>query len=162
MMKKIVFIFLLSALYSAVSAQTDSRIFYAQLMIVFSDIDKNFEYLKGEELSKQDGFTIYETIRSLEGTKDNIIISDSTHYQYRAVINDSVSYDGAKLILASWKTKLDEILSGMFLSATKFQSEKDPGTNGYQYSSEKIVVLLLVHKEENESYSLDLFIKLKQ
>ena len=68
-MKKIFpLVFFLGVSFAA-SAQTDSRIFFSQLMVVFSDIGKNFEYLKGEELSKQDGVTIYETIRSLEGQK---------------------------------------------------------------------------------------------
>lgn len=143
------------------SAQTDSRIFYSQLMVVISDLEKNFEYLKGEEISKQDGVSFYETIRSLEGTKDNMIVIDSAASQYQAIIIDSTSEEGAKLILNSWKNKLAEALTGMFSSATEFRSEKNPDTSGYQFASEKTLILLLQHKQENGSYWINLVIKPK-
>jgi hypothetical protein len=142
------------------SAQTDSRIFYSQLMLVISDLEKDFEYLKGDEISKQEGITFYETIRSLEGTKDNMIVVDAATSQFQAVIIDSSSEEGSKLILDAWKDKLASALTGMFSPAVAFQS-KDVHTNGFQFLSEKIVVLLLRHKEDNGSYWINLVIKPK-
>lgn len=160
-MKKICCLLLLLVGSFIASAQTDSRIFYSQLMVVISDLEKNFEYLKGEEITKQHGVSFYETIRSLEGTKDNMIVIDSATSQYQAIIIDSTSEEGAKLILNSWKNKLTDALTGMFSSATEFRSEKNADTSGYQFASEKTVILLLQHKQEHERYWINLVIKPK-
>ena len=160
-MKKIYCLLVLLTGFFIASAQTDSRIFYSQLMVVISDLEKNFEYLKGEEISKQGGVGFYETIRSLEGTKDNMIVIDSATSQYQAVIIDSTSEEGSKLILNSWRDKLAEALTGMFSPATEFRSENNRGISGYQFSSEKTIILLLRHKEDNGSYWINLVIKPK-
>ena len=158
---KISFVFLLLFSFLTASAQTDTRIFYSQLMVVFSDIEKNFEYLKGDLRSSDDGVFVYETIRSLEGTTDNVVITDSVVYEYRAQINDSTSEEGSELIVAAWKKKLNDALSGMFSAPAEFRSDIDPATTGYQYSSEKIAVLLLRHKEKSGWYWIQLVIKPK-
>lgn len=157
---KTVFIFLLLVVTTTVSAQTDSRIFYSQLMVVFSDLDKHFEFLKGELKEQENKDSLFETGLTLEGTKDNSILVSPGVCAYQAMISDSVSEEGSQLILKAWKEKLDGALEGMFTpSAKEFVSETDPGTNGYQYSSEKILVLLLRHKAEDGSYWINLVIK---
>lgn len=158
-MKKIGLLFIFIAFTFLVKAQTDSRIFYSQLMVVISDLETNFEYLKGAEISKQNGVSFYEAIRFLEGTKDNLIVIDSASSQYQAIIVDSTSREGSQLMLDSWKDKLNSALSGMFSPATALSSSSDANTSGYQFSSKKITVLLLRHKLENGAYWINLVIK---
>jgi len=134
------------------SAQTESRIFFSQLMVVFSDIENNFDYLKGDLKAKDGDESYYETIRTLDGTKDNVITISSSSSAYQAMINDSTSEAGSKIILNSWNEKLDDALTGMFSQPVEFHSQKDPNTNGYQYISDKLAVLLLRHKSEDGNY----------
>jgi len=156
------FLFFASLIFLNGSAQTDSRIFYSQLMVVFSDLDKDFEFLKGESLGKEGEATLFESKLGLEGTKENsIVLSDNT-YRYQAMINDSTSEEGSQLILKAWKEKLTQALTGSFPELEKeFQPASDPATNGYRYSSETITVLLLRHKAEDGSFWLDLVIQKK-
>jgi hypothetical protein len=157
---KIVFLFLLSTSCLHAFAQTDSRIFYSQLMVVFSDLDKNFDFLKGELEGKEGETTWFETNLKLEGTKENSIVVSANSCSYHAMINDSTSEEGAQFVLKAWKEKLTNALNGTFTELEKeFRSEKDPGTNGYQYSSATILVLLLRHKAGDGSCWIDLVIK---
>ena len=144
------------------SAQTESRIFFSQLMVVFSDIENNFDYLKGELKGKDGDEAYYETIRTLDGTKDNVITISPGSSAYQAIISDSTSQQGAEAILNSWKQKMNEALTGMFSQAAEFRSQKDPAVSGYQYTSDKLAVLLLCHKsEERNYYWINLIIKAK-
>lgn len=134
------------------SAQTESRIFFAQLMVVFSDIENNFDYLKGDLKAKDGDESYYETIRTLDGTKDNVITISSNSSAYQAMVNDSASEEASQIILNSWKEKMNEALTGMFSGPAEFRSQKDPDVTGYQYTSDKIAVLLLRHKSEDGNY----------
>lgn len=143
-------------------AQTDNRIFYSQMMVVFSDLDKNFEYLKGELKEKDGSDTLFESNHALEGTKDNTILASSSMYAYQAIISDSVSYDGSEFILKAWKEKLTSTLTGSFSELEKrFHSDTDLKIDGYRYSSEKITVLVLRHKSDDRWYWMNLVIKAK-
>lgn len=146
---KFLFVSTLACLALSSLAQTDNRILFSQLMVVFSDIDKDFDYLKGDLKTKEGNISIFETNRSLEGTTDNVIISDSVHYQYLAVISDSTSEEGSQLLLNAWKEKFTDMLTGMFSPATEFKPYDDPNTNGYQFSSDHTVLLLLRHREDH-------------
>ena len=150
-MKKI-FIILTIFLCIKSSAQTENRIFFAQLMVVFSDIENHFDYLKGDLKATQGDESYYETIRTLDGTKDNVITISSTSSAYQAMINDSTSGEASEIILNSWKQKMDEALTGMFSPAVEFHSQNDAGTRGYQYSSDKLNVFLLRHKSEDGNH----------
>jgi hypothetical protein len=142
-------------------AQRSNQIFYAQLMTVFSDAEKNFDFLKGELKYAEDKDSVFATNMTLEGTKENSILLSSGLSTYQALINDSTSEEGAQYILNSWKEKLTNVLTGGFNDLEKdFVSQKDSGTNGYQYSSDKISLYLLRHKEGN-SYWNDLVIRRK-
>jgi len=157
---KRLFIALLTVFCLKASAQTDSRIFYSQLMVVFSDLDKNFEFLKGEQSGSDNDVRFFDSNLALEGTKENSIVVSDSGCSYHAIITDSTSDQGSEYILKAWKEKLADALTGMFTQPAKqFQSEKDPGTNGYQYSSPTINVLLLRHKEDNGSYWIELIIQ---
>jgi hypothetical protein len=157
---KTVFSLLFTALCLNASAQTDSRIFYSQLMVVFSDLDKNFDFLKGEPSGKDKEVSWFDSNLTLEGTKENSIVVLDSISTYHAMITDSTSEEGSRFILKAWKEKLTTALTGMFSQLEKeFQSEKDPGTNGYQYSSATIKVLVLRHKEDNGSYWMELVIQ---
>ena len=159
---RLVFLMLLTISSIHLPAQTDSRIFYSQLMVVFSDLDKNFEFLKGELKDKEGTDTLFESNAVLEGTKDNTILSSVSIYAYQAMISDSVSHDGSEFILKAWKQKLTNTLTGSFSELEKkFHSDKDLNTDGYQYSSEKITLLLLRHKSDDGSYWINLVIKSK-
>lgn len=121
-------------------------------MVVFSDFENHFDYLKGD-LKGQDGDeSYYETIRTLDGTKDNVITISSSSSAYQATINDSTSEEGSKIILNSWKEKLNDALTGMFSAPAGFHSQKDANTDGYQFISDKLAVLLLRHKSEDGNY----------
>jgi hypothetical protein len=147
---------------AAASAQTDSRIFYSQLMVVFSDLDKNFEFLKGELQGKEGNDTLFETYLALEGTKENTILASPGGSAYQAVIIDSTSDEGSQLVLRAWKEKLTNALTGSFTELeTEYRLEKDKEINGYRYSSEKIIVLLLRHKTDGGWYWINLVIKNK-
>jgi len=143
-------------------AQTDSRIFYSQLMVVFSDLDKNFEFLKGELKDKEGSDSLFESNSSLEGTKDNTILASSSMYAYQAMIADSVSFEGSEFILKAWKEKLTNTLTDSFSELEKkFHSDNDIKIDGYRYSSEKITVLVLRHKSDDGSCWINLVIKAK-
>jgi len=157
-----VFLMLLIMSSIHVPAQTDSRIFFSQLMVVFSDLDKNFEFLKGELKDKEGSDSLFESNTILEGTKENTILSSSSIYAYQAMIADPVSYEGSEFVLKAWKEKLTNTLTGSFTELEKkFHSDKDVNTDGYQYSSEKITVLVLRHKSDDGSYWINLVIKSK-
>ena len=143
-------------------AQTDSRIFYSQLMVVFSDLDKNFEFLKGELKEKDGSDTLFESKSTLEGTKENTILASSSMYAYQAIISDSISYEGSEFILKAWKEKLTTALNGSFPELEKkFHPNNDLQIDGYRYASEKITVLVLRHKSHDGSYWINLVIKSK-
>lgn len=155
-------VFLLAIVSTKLLAQTDNRIFYSQLMVVFSDLDKNFEFLKGELKDTQGGDTLYQSNTSLEGTKENTIVTSSGLYAYQAMITDSITYEGSQFILKAWKEKLTNALSGSFDQLQEeFHSEYDNTTEGYRYTSEKITVLLLRHRSDDGSYWINLVIKSK-
>ena len=119
---------------TAASAQTDNRIFYSQLMVVFSDLDKNFDFLKGGFSGKDKNVSFFDSNLTLEGTKENSIVVSDSICSYHAIITDSTSEQGSEYILKSWKEKLASALNGMFSQPEKeLISEKDP--DGYQYSS---------------------------
>jgi len=159
---KSVFLALLISISINASSQTDNRIFYSQLMVVFSDLDKNFEFLKGELKDKEGNDSLFVSNSTLEGTKENTIFSSSNAYAYQAMISDSVSEAGSQYILKAWKEKLTAVLTGSFSQLEKeFHSEKDQSIDGYQYSSEAAVVLLLRHKTDNGPYWINLVIKAK-
>lgn len=159
---KPLFILILTIVSIKVSAQTDSRIFYSQLMVVFSDLDKNFEFLKGELQDANGADTLYESNNHLEGTKENSILVSPNLYAYQAMITDSISKEGSQYVLKAWKDKLTNALTGSFKELEKeFHSEKNPTIDGYQYSSEKISVLLLRHKASDDTYWINLVIKAK-
>jgi len=157
---KLLSVFLLAIGTVKLSAQTDSRIFYSQLQVVFSDLDKNFEFLKGE-LKERDGIdTLFESNTTLEGTKDNSILASPDIYAYQALITDSTSFEGSQFVLKAWKQKLTTALTGTFSEVEKeFHSEKDKNIDGYRYSSEKIEVLILRHTSGDGSYWINLVIK---
>lgn len=150
-MKKILTVLIILSCIRA-SAQTESRIFFSQLMVVFSDIENNFDYLKGDLKAKDGDESYYETIRTLDGTKDNVITISSTSSAYQAMISDSTSEEGAQIILNSWKEKLNEALTGIFSQPAEFHSQKDPGVSGYQYTSDKLALFLLRHQSGDGSY----------
>jgi len=157
---RLMFILLFSISLIKLSAQTDSRVFYSQLMVVFSDLDKNFEYLKGELKDVEGTDTLYESNNYLEGTKENTILVSINLNAYQAIITDSISFEGSQFPLKAWKEKLTNALTGSFTQLDKpFHSEKDTGIDGYEYSSEKISVLLLRHKADNGSCWINLVIK---
>jgi len=52
----------------------------------------------------------------------------------------------------NWKEKLNEALTGMFSQPADFRSQKDDGVNGFQYTSDKLAVLLLSHKSDDGNY----------
>lgn len=150
-MKKI-FIALSLFFFIKSSAQTESRIFFSQLMVVFSDMENHFDYLKGEFKGKDGDESYYETIRTLDGTRDNVITVSSSSSAYQAMISDSTSEAGSTIILSSWKQKLDEALTGLFSSPAEFHFQKDSGADGYQYILDRSTVLLLRHKSEDSNY----------
>jgi len=159
---RLVLLMLLTISSINVPAQTDTRIFYSQLMVVFSDLDKNFEFLKGELKDKEGSDSLFESNSSLEGTKDNTILASSSIYAYQAIIADSVSYEGSEFILKAWKEKLTNALTGSFSELEKkFHSDNDINIDGYRYSSEKITVLVLRHKSNDGSCWINLVIKSK-
>lgn len=158
---KPLFVLLLVIVSVKVAAQTDSRIFYSQLMVVFSDLDKNFEFLRGD-LKDIDGLdSLYESNTHLEGTKENSIFVSSDLHAYQAMINEAISKDGSQLLLKAWKEKLTNALSDSFSELEKEYHSKDAITDGYQYSSEKIIILLLRHKANDDTYWTNLVIKAK-
>lgn len=131
-------------------------------MVVFSDLDKDFNYLKGEPVGKEGEATVFESKLGLEGTKENSIVFSDNIFRYQAMISDSNSEEGSQLILKTWKKKLTQALTGSFPELEKeFRPATDPATNGYRYSSETITVLLLRHKAEDGSFWLDLVIRKK-
>jgi hypothetical protein len=158
---KTFFLLLLVSSSSVVCAQTDNRIFFSQLMVVFSDLDKNFEFLKGEMKGREGNMAYYEAGITLEGTRENtIIVSSDTSFIFQAIVNDSTSEEGARLILGAWKTKLISVLEGSsFTQPTALPAGKD-AASGYQFASDKISTLLRLHKEAGW-YWIDLIIKLK-
>src|SRR5215203_1126276 len=159
---KLLFIVLLAIASSTLSAQTDNRIFYSQLMVVYSDLDKNFEFLKGEMRDKEGSDTLFASNTTVEGTKDNNIFASSSVYAYQAMIIDSTTYEGSEFILKAWKQKLTNALTGYFSQLAKdFHSENDKNIDGYEYSSEKITLLILRHKSNDGSYWINLVIKAK-
>ena len=119
--------------------------------------------LRLSELKDKEGSdSLFESNSSLEGTKDNTIFASSSIYAYQAIIADSVSYEGSEFILKAWKEKLTNALTGSFSELEKkFHSDKDLNTDGYQYSSEKITVLVLRHKSNDGSCWINLVIKSK-
>jgi len=148
--------------YVKSSAQTENRIFFSQLMVVFSDMENNFDYLKGDLKGKDGDESYFETIRTLDGTKDNVITISPSSSAYQAMISDSTSEEGSKIILNSWKEKLAEALTGIFSAAAEFHSQKNVNIDGYQFISDKLALLLLRHKSENGNYyRIDLVIKPK-
>lgn len=138
-----------------------NRVLFSQVMVIVSDLDNNFDYLKGDLKSKNGSTSFYETNRTLNGTKDNIIAIDSTSSQYVAMINDSTSDAESKRILDLWKQKLNEALTGMFSSAADFHSQKDSNIDGYLLTSDKTAIYLLRHKSEEGWYWINLVIKPK-
>jgi len=159
---RLLFIILLAMTSSKLSAQTGNRIFYSQLMIVFSDLDKNFEFLKGELRDNEGGDTLFASNTTLEGTKDNNIFASSNIYAYQAMITDSTNYEGSEFILKAWKQKLTNALTGPFSELEKeFHPESDKNLDGYKYSSEKITLLILRHRSPDTSYWINLVIKAK-
>jgi len=159
---KLLFVILLTIASINVSAQTDSRIFYSQLMVVFSDLDKNFEFLKGDLKDKEGSDTLFESHTNLEGTKDNTILASSGKYVYQAMINDSTSYEGSEFILNAWKEKLTKTLADSFFKLEKnSHSDNDKRVDGYQCSSEKITVFILRHQSDDGWYWINLVIKEK-
>ena len=159
---KSLFVFLLTFVSIAASSQTDNRIFYSQLMVVFSDLDKNFEFLRGELKDKEANDTVFESNSTLEGTRENTILASSKLYAYQAMINDSTSEAGSQYILKAWKEKLTNVLTDSFSQLGKeFHPENDKNTDGYQYSSDKIIVLLLRHKADDGSCWINLVIRAK-
>lgn len=157
---KLLFILLLTIVSTRLSAQTGDRIFYSQLMVVFSDLGKNFEFLKGELKDANGRDTLYTSNTTLEGTKDNTILVSSDLFAYQAMISDSGSYEGSKFILKAWREKLNNALTGSLSQPEKeFHSEHNKDIDGYMYSSEKITVLLLLHKLDEASCWINLVIK---
>lgn len=153
---------LLSFASIAASAQTDSRIFFSQLMVVFSDLDKNFEFLKGEQKGTEASDTLFESNLALEGTKENTILCSANSYAYQAMISDSTSEEGSQLILKAWKEKLTGALGDSFHQpAAEFQPENNPGVSGYLYASEKVRILLLRHKTDEGWCWINLVIQSK-
>lgn len=157
-----VFISFILLISIGASAQTADRIFYSQLMVVFSDLDQNFEFLKGVLKNKEGSDTLFESNNTLEGTKENTVLVSPGLYAYQAMISDSTSEEGSQFILKAWKGKLTVALMGTFSELEKeYYSEKDKSIDGYIYSSEKIMVLLLRHKSDDKSYWINLVIKAK-
>jgi len=159
---KPLFILLLTIVSIRLSAQTGERIFYSQLMVIFSDLDKNFEFLKGD-LKDADGTdTLYSSNTTVEGTKENTILISSNLYAYQAMISDSTTLKGSQFILKTWREKLTNALTGSFPELEKeFHSEHNKDIDGYMYSTERITVLLLRHKLDKASYWINLVIKAK-
>lgn len=157
---KIVFVFLCTLFTCSSFAQEEyNRVLFSQLMVIFSDLENHFDYLKGDLKTKEGSVAFYETNRTLNGTKDNMIAIDSSTSQYVAIVNDSTSEENSKHILALWKEKLMNALTGMFTAPSEFYSKKDAGTNGYQFTSDKIVLYLLRHKTENGWYWINIIIR---
>jgi hypothetical protein len=160
-MKYVLFVMMLSLFTAKSVAQTNNRIFYSQLMVVFSDLDKNFEFLKADLRDSSGTDAVYGTNMRLEGTKENFIVFSSNTATYQAMIDDSTSEEGSKLIMEAWKNKLNEVLAGTSFTelAKDYQSPLLPDTNGYRYLSDRISVLLLKHKSESGSYWINLVVK---
>lgn len=161
LMKEIFGFFMLLASLCA-SAQRDHQVFSSQLMVIVSDLEKKFEFLKGELIEAEENDSLFATGLRLEGTKENSILYSSNRYTYQAIINDAGSKEGSELILKAWKDKLTAILKDSFKElGEEYHSEKDPGINGYRYTSETVTILLLQHKTEDGSYWINLVIKAK-
>lgn len=159
---KAAFLFLFSVFALASFSQGErNRVLFSQIMIIVSDLENHFDYLKGNLKSKEGTTAFYETNRTLNGTKDNLIVIDSNALQYVAIINDSTSEENSKHILDLWKQKLNEALNGMFSEATGFHSQKESNTSGYLLTSGKAAVYLLRHQSKEGWYWLNLVIKLK-
>jgi hypothetical protein len=158
---KLLFVIFLAIATVKLSAQTDSRIFYSQLQVVFSDLDKNFEFLKGELKDRAGSDTLYASNTTLEGTKDNNILASPDIHAYQAMIMDSTSFEGSQFVLKAWKQKLNNALTGAFSEVDKEFHSEDKNIDGYRYASEKIEVLLLRHKSGDSSYWINLVIKAK-
>ena len=157
---KIVFAFLFTMFaFSSFGQEESNRVLFSQLMIIVSDLDNNFSYLKGDLKTKEGSVAFYETNRTLNGTKNNMIVIDSSSSQYVAIIKDSASEENSKHILTSWKEKLKDALTGMFAAPSEFYSQKVSGVNGYQFSSDHVVIYLLRHQTENGWYWINLIIK---
>lgn len=157
---KTIFIFLALLVSSFASAQRDDQVLYAQLMVVFSDFEKNFEFLKGELIEAEEKDSIFTSTLRLEGTKENNIVFSSGGYTYQAMINGETSEEGTQLVLAAWKEKLSRVLKDSFPQLeTLYRSQSGTNTSGYSYSSEKITVLLLQHKAADDSFWINLVIK---
>ena len=122
---KIVFVVLCSLFTCSSFAQEQyNRVLFSQLMVIFSDLENHFDYLKGDLKTKEGSVAFYETNRTLNGTKDNMIAIDSSTSQYVAIVNDSTSEENSKHILALWKEKLMNALTGMFTAPSEFYSKK--------------------------------------
>ena len=129
---------------------------------VFNDLEKNFEYLKGDVKEIDGKDTLYQSNKPIEGTKDNSIFVSSGLQAYQAIITDSTSEEGSQFILKAWRTKLADALIPTLAHAEKeYHSEGDKTIDGYQYPSDKIEVLLLRHKAGDNSYWINLVIKAK-
>lgn len=145
------FLFTLFA-FSSFAQDEGNRALFSELMVIVSDLDNNFSYLKGDLKTKEGRVAFYETNRTLNGTKDNLIVMDSSSSQYVAIITDSASEENSKHILTSWKEKLKNALTGMFAAPSEFYSQKIAGVNGYQFTSGRAVIYLLRHQTENGWY----------
>jgi hypothetical protein len=157
---KLLVIFLLSAVFVSASAQTDSRIFFSQLMVVFSDLDKNFEYLKGDLKETAETDTLFESTIALEGTRDNTILRSQDVNAYQALISDSTSAEGAQFIMKAWKEKLTNVLTGSFSRLGEaYRSEDNAAITGWEFASDRVSVLLLQHKTEEGWYWINLVIR---
>lgn len=154
-------ILLIVALLASVAApaQVSDRIFFSQLMVVFSDMDNHFDYLKGELLDTRDGDSLFSSKSALEGTVDNSIFISGGGNAYQAMINDSTSREGAQLVMNAWKQKLEEVLDTSFRRPPEvYQSTAEPGAEGFEYISDKIRVMLIRHQHEEGWYWINLVI----
>lgn len=156
---KIIFLTLALCIAACAPAQVSGRIFSSQLMVVFSDMKNHFEYLRGDLIDSRDGDSLFASNTALEGTVDNSIFISAGGNAYQAMINDSTSREGARLVMNAWKEKLLNLLDTSFRRPPGvYESTAEPLAGGFEFVSDKIRVMLIRHQHEEGWYWVNLVI----